>query len=244
MARFALSAATSRRISTAFADSRCVDSCNAAIDFLFGIPAKCLLASPFTYAPLKEKEEVSAVKPAVPKVAKPGKGFIKRQRTVRLCYSTPAGLILLRPVVSLLRSTLSSDTCTSCPNTGRYSSPLGKWPAADCARRLERPRVPRGSHRGTASVPGQLIAYLSPRGQLLAGMRALAPTRPRAHPRLRDRAWRTGRRDCVVLWCSIWCRAAIALLNARAPLTGLASVHLVINLAAAVRRAAGAAQRS
>ena len=92
MARFALSAATSRRISTAFADSRCVDSCNAAIEFLFGIPAKCLLASPFTYAPLKEKEEASAVKPAVPKVAKPGKGFITRQRTVRLCYSTPAGL--------------------------------------------------------------------------------------------------------------------------------------------------------
>ncbi|EOD34596.1 hypothetical protein EMIHUDRAFT_460601 [Emiliania huxleyi CCMP1516] len=61
--------------------SSCVDSCNAAIDFLFGIPAKCLLASPFTYAPLKEKEEVSAVKPAVPKVAKPGKGFITRQRT-------------------------------------------------------------------------------------------------------------------------------------------------------------------
>ena len=103
------------------------------------------------------------------------------------------------------------------PNTGRYSSPLGKWPAADCARRLERPRVPRGSHRGTASVPGQLIAYLSPRGQLLAGMRALAPTRPRAHPRLRDRAWRTGRRDCVVLWCSIWCRAAIAQLCSRTP---------------------------
>ena len=91
-------AATSRRISTAFADSRCVDSCNAAIDFLFGIPAKCLLASPFTYAPLKEKEEVSAVKPAVPKVAKPGKGFIKRQRTVRLCYSTPAGLIAACPI--------------------------------------------------------------------------------------------------------------------------------------------------
>ena len=112
------------------------------------------------------------------------------------------------------------------PNTGRYSSPLGKWPAADCARRLERPRVPRGSHRGTTSPA---IAYLSLRGQLLAGMRALAPTRPRAHPRLRDRAWRTERRDCV-LWCSIWCRAAIALLNARAPLTGLASVHLLSNL--------------
>ena len=162
MARFALSAATSRRISTAFADSRCVDSCNAAIDFLFGIPAKCLLASPFTYAPLKEKEEASAVKPAVPKVAKPGKGFITR------AAEDGAPMLLhtswsdrerhwARDWRALALTQVHHGSRTKripprhVPNTGRYSSPLGKWPAADCARRLERPRVPRGSHRGTTS---------------------------------------------------------------------------------------------